>query len=453
MAFEGLSEKLNAAFKRLRGKGRLTENDVREAMREVRLALLEADVSYKVVKEFVATVTERSVGTDVLDSLTPAQQVVKIVNEELTNLMGGGTAKLAFANNGPTIVMMVGLQGAGKTTTTAKLAGYMKKFHSKRPLLAACDVYRPAAIEQLKVVGGQLGLPVFEEGQGDPVKIAENALRYAKDHGNDLVFLDTAGRLHVDEALMDELKRMKAAVHPNEILLVVDAMTGQDAVNAASAFDEALGIDGVVLTKLDGDARGGAALSIKAATGKPIKFVGTGEKLDMIEPFHPDRMASRILGMGDMLSFIEKAQQTYDEKQAKKLEEKRKKNSFTLSDYFDQLQQIRNMGDLSQLAGMMPGNLDSKLQGAQIDEKAIAHTEAIILSMTPEERENPQILGASRKKRIAAGCGLDVVDVNRLLKQFEGMQQIIKQVTGGRKPGFGFGGLGHGRGLRKRKKK
>ena len=453
MAFEGLSDKLNAAFKRLRGKGRLTENDVREAMREVRLALLEADVSYKVVKEFVATVTERSVGTDVLDSLTPAQQVVKIVNEELTNLMGGGTAKLAFANNGPTIVMMVGLQGAGKTTTTAKLAGYMKKFHSKRPLLAACDVYRPAAIEQLKVVGGQLGLPVFEEGQGDPVKIAENALRYARDHGNDLVFLDTAGRLHVDEALMDELKWMKAAVHPNEILLVVDAMTGQDAVNAASAFDEALGIDGVVLTKLDGDARGGAALSIKAATGKPIKFVGTGEKLDMIEPFHPDRMASRILGMGDMLSFIEKAQQTYDEKQAKKLEEKLKKNSFTLSDYFDQLQQIRNMGDLSQLAGMMPGNLGNKLQGAQIDEKAIAHTEAIILSMTPEERENPQILGASRKKRIAAGCGLDVVDVNRLLKQFEGMQQIIKQVTGGRKPGFGFGGLGHGRGLRKRKKK
>mgnify|MGYP002551671379 FL=1 len=453
MAFEGLSEKLNAAFKRLRGKGRLTENDVREAMREVRLALLEADVSYKVVKEFVSTVTERAVGTDVLDSLTPAQQVVKIVNEELTNLMGGGTAKLSLANNGPSVIMMVGLQGAGKTTTTAKLAGYMKKMHSKRPLLAACDVYRPAAIEQLKVVGGQLGLPIYEEGQGDPVEIAENALRHARDHGNDLVFLDTAGRLHVDEALMDELKRMKAAVRPNEILLVVDAMTGQDAVNAASAFDEALGIDGVVLTKLDGDARGGAALSIKAATGKPIKFVGTGEKLDMIEPFHPDRMASRILGMGDMLSFIEKAQQNYDEKQAKKLEEKLKKNSFTLTDYFDQLQQLKNMGDLSQLAGMMPGNLGSKLQGAQIDEKALAHTEAIILSMTPAERENPQILGASRKKRIAAGCGLDVVDVNRLLKQFEGMQQIIKQVTGGRKPGFGFGGLGHGRGLRKRKKK
>ena len=451
MAFEGLSEKLNVAFKRLRGKGRLTENDVREAMREVRLALLEADVSYKVVKEFVAAVTERAVGTDVLDSLTPAQQVVKIVNEELTNLMGGGTAKLSLANNGPTVVMMVGLQGAGKTTTTAKLAGYFKKQHSKRPLLAACDVYRPAAIEQLKVVGGQLGLPVYEEGQGDPVAIAANAIRHARDYGNDLVFLDTAGRLHVDEALMDELKRMKATVHPNEILLVVDAMTGQDAVNAAGAFDEALGIDGVVLTKLDGDARGGAALSIKAATGKPIKFVGTGEKLDMIEPFHPDRMASRILGMGDMLSFIEKAQQTYDEKQAKKLEEKLKKNSFTLSDYYDQLQQIKGMGDLSQLAGMMPGNLGSKLQGATNDEKAMAHTEAIILSMTPEERENPQILGANRKKRIAAGCGLEVVDVNRLLKQFEGMQQIIKQVAG-RKPAMGFG-FGHGRGLRKRKKK
>ena len=451
MAFEGLTEKLNATFKKLRGKGRLTENDVREAMREVRLALLEADVGYKVVKDFVATVTERAVGSDVLDSLTPAQQVIKIVNEELTKLMGGGTARLSMANSGPTVVMMVGLQGAGKTTTTAKLAGLMRRQLGKRPLLAACDVYRPAAIEQLKVVGGQLDLPVFEQGQGDPVQIAENAIRHARDHGSDMVFLDTAGRLHVDESLMDELKRMKAAVHPNEILLVVDAMTGQDAVNAASAFDEALGIDGVLLTKLDGDARGGAALSIRAATGKPIKFVGTGEKLDMIEPFHPDRMASRILGMGDMLSFIEKAQQTYDEKQAKKLEEKLKKNSFTLSDYYDQLQQIKGMGDLSQLAGMMPGNLGSKLQGATIDEKAMAHTEAIILSMTPEERENPQILGANRKKRIAAGCGLEVVDVNRLLKQFEGMQQIIKQVAG-RKPAMGFG-FGHGRGLRKRKKK
>ena len=451
MAFEGLTEKLNATFKRLRGKGRLTENDVREAMREVRLALLEADVGYKVVKDFVATVTERAIGTDVLDSLTPAQQVIKIVNEELTKLMGGGTAKLTMANNGPTVVMMVGLQGAGKTTTTAKLAGLMRKQYTKRPLLAACDVYRPAAIEQLKVVGGQLDLPVFEQGQGDPVTIAQNAIRHARDYGSDMVFLDTAGRLHVDETLMDELKRMKAAVHPNEILLVVDAMTGQDAVNAASAFDEALGIDGVVLTKLDGDARGGAALTIRAATGKPIKFVGTGEKLDMIEPFHPDRMASRILGMGDMLSFIEKAQANYDEKQAAKLEEKLRKNRFTLQDYYDQLQQLRGMGDLSQLAGMMPGNLGRQLQGATIDEKAMAHTEAIILSMTPLERENPQILNASRKRRIAAGCGLEVVDVNRLLKQFDMMQQLTKQMAKGRMPGMmGKGGKMHGFGRKKR---
>ena len=456
MAFEGLTEKLNAAFKRLRGKGRLTENDVREAMREVRLALLEADVSYKVVKEFVASVTERAVGSDVLDSLTPAQQVVKIVNEELTNLMGGAGAKLTMANNGPTVVMMVGLQGAGKTTTTAKLGGLMRKQYQKRPLLAACDVYRPAAIEQLKVVGGQLNLPVFEEGQGDPVEIAEHAIRHARDHGSDMVFLDTAGRLHVDENLMDELKRMKAAVHPNEILLVVDAMTGQDAVNAATAFDEALGIDGVILTKLDGDARGGAALSIRAATGKPIKFAGTGEKLDMIEPFHPDRMASRILGMGDMLSFIEKAEQAYDEKQAAKIEEKLRKNRFTLQDYYDQLQQLKNMGDLSQLLGMMPGNLGKQMQGASIDEKAMARTEAIILSMTPLERENPQVLNASRKKRIAAGCGLEVVDVNRLLKQFDMMRELTKQMTkGGRIPGLGgMGGKApsrlHGFGRKKR---
>ena len=450
MAFEGLTEKLNATFKRLRGKGRLSENDVREAMREVRLALLEADVSYKVVKEFVSTVTERAIGSDVLDSLTPAQQVIKIVNEELTRLMGGANAKISMANNGPTGVMMVGLQGAGKTTTTAKLAGLLRRQLSKRPLLAACDVYRPAAIEQLKVVGSQLELPVFEQGQGDPVEIAQNAIRHARDYGSDMVFLDTAGRLHVDETLMDELKRIKAAVHPNEILLVVDAMTGQDAVNAASAFDEALGIDGVILTKLDGDARGGAALSIRAATGKPIKFVGTGEKLDMIEPFHPDRMASRILGMGDMLSFIEKAEAAFDQKQAVKLEEKLRKNRFTLQDYYDQLQQLRNMGDLSQLAGMMPGQLGRQLQGATIDEKQMAHTEAIILSMTPQERENPQILGASRKRRIAAGCGLEVVDVNRLLKQFDAMQQLVKQMTKGRLPGMG--GRMHGFGRKKRMK-
>ena len=451
MAFEGLTEKLNATFKRLRGKGRLTESDVREAMREVRLALLEADVGYKVVKDFVAAVTERAIGSDVLDSLTPAQQVIKIVNEEMTNLMGGAGSKLAFANNGPTVVMLVGLQGAGKTTNGAKLAGLMRRQFSKRPLLVGCDVYRPAAIEQLKVVGRQLDIPVFEQGQGDPVGIAEAALKHARDHGNDLVLLDTAGRLHVDESLMDELKRMKAAVHPNEILLVVDAMTGQDAVNAAAAFDEALGIDGVILTKLDGDARGGAALSIRATTGKPIKFAGTGEKLDMIEPFHPDRMASRILGMGDLLSFIEKAEQTYDQKQAAKLEEKLRKNSFTLQDYYEQMQQIRGMGDLSQIAGMLPGGMGKQLQGATIDEKMMAHTEAIILSMTPLERENPQILAASRKKRIAAGCGLQVVDVNRLLKQFEMMQQLTKQMTRGRMPKAG-GGLSHGFGRKKRSK-
>jgi signal recognition particle subunit SRP54 len=453
MAFEGLTEKLNATFKKLRGKGRLTENDVKEAMREVRLALLEADVSYKVVKDFVASVTERAVGSDVLDSLTPAQQVVKIVSEELTKLMGSENAKLATAPHPPTIVMMVGLQGAGKTTTTAKLGGLLRRQFGKRPLLTACDVYRPAAIEQLKVVGGQLELPVFEMGQGDPVGIATQAVRHAKDYGNDIVLLDTAGRLHVDEALMDELKRMKEAVQPQEILLVVDAMTGQDAVNAASAFDEALGITGVVLTKLDGDARGGAALSIRAVTGKPVKFVGTGEKLDMIEPFHPDRMASRILGMGDMLTLIEKAEQAYDQKQAAKLQEKLRKNQFTLQDFYDQMSQLRNMGDLSQLAGMLPG-VGKQLQGATIDEKALAHTEAIILSMTPQERENPQILNASRKKRIAAGCGLQVVDVNRLLKQFDMMQQLTKQMTrGGRMAGLGRGaGMLHGFGKKRRRR-
>ncbi len=391
MAFEGLSEKLNAAFKKLRGKGRLSENDVKEAMREVRLALLEADVSYKVVKDFVASVTERCIGSDVLDSLTPAQQVIKIVNDELTALMGGANAKLTMAPHPPTVVMMVGLQGAGKTTNCAKLAGLMRRTYSKRPLLVACDVYRPAAIEQLKVVGSQLDLPVFEMGQSDPVEIAKAAIAHARDHGNDMVFLDTAGRLHIDEVLMDELKNIKAAVHPNEILLVVDAMTGQDAVNAATAFDEALGIDGVLLTKLDGDARGGAALSIKAATGKPIKFAGTGEKLDMIEPFHPDRMASRILGMG------------------------------------------------------------KQLEGAELDPKVLARSEAIILSMTPYERENPNVLNASRKKRIAAGCGLEVSDVNRLLKQYDMMNQLAKQMykgrgkMGGMGANFGSGIRGFGR--------
>lgn len=440
MAFEGLSEKLNAAFKRLRGKGRLTEADVREAMREVRLALLEADVSYKVVKDFVAKVTERAVGSDVLESLTPAQQIIKIVDEELTVLMGGASAKLATASRPPTVIMMVGLQGAGKTTNGAKLAGYLRSQMGKRPLLVACDVYRPAAIKQLQVVGEQLDIPVFALGQVNPVQIAQHAVRHARDNGFDTVLLDTAGRLHIDEQLMEELKKIKAAVSPNEILLVVDAMTGQDAVNAATAFDDALGIDGVLLTKLDGDARGGAALSIRAATGKPIKFVGTGEKLDMIELFHPDRMASRILGMGDMLSLIEKAEKSFDEKKAAELEEKLKKNRFTLADYLEQMGQLRNMGDLSQIAAMMPGQMGKQMAGAQVDEKLLDRQEAIIRSMTPKERENPGILNASRKKRIAAGCGLEVADVNRLLKQYELMLQLTRQFSKGKLP-KGLGGL------------
>ena len=458
MAFEGLSEKLNAVLKSLKGKGRLTEADVRNGMREVRLALLEADVSYKVVKDFVAQVTERCVGSDVLESLTPAQQIIKIVNEELTKLMGSTNARLNTANRGPTVVMMVGLQGAGKTTNGAKLAGLMRRQFGKRPLLAACDVYRPAAINQLQVVGKQLDIPVFEMGQIDPVTIAREAVKYAADHGNDMVFLDTAGRLHIDEALMDELRNIKAAVKPNEILLVVDAMTGQDAVNAAKAFDDALGIDGVMLTKLDGDARGGAALSIRATTGKPIKFIGTGEKLDMIELFHPDRMASRILGMGDMLSFIEKAEQQYDEKQAKKLEEKLRKNRLTLSDYLDQLEQLQNMGDLSQIASMLPGNMAKGFDPDQIDPKQFARTKAIIQSMTLQERENPQILNASRKRRIAAGCGQQVSDVNRLLKGFETMQQMTKALTRGKRGMgalsglMGGGGGMHGFGRKKRLK-
>ena len=458
MAFEGLSEKLNAVFKSLKGKGRLTEADVRNGMREVRLALLEADVSYKVVKDFVAQVTERCVGSDVLESLTPAQQIIKIVNEELTKLMGSTNARLNTANRGPTVVMMVGLQGAGKTTNGAKLAGLMRRQFGKRPLLAACDVYRPAAINQLQVVGKQLDIPVFEMGQIDPVTIAREAVKYAADHGNDMVFLDTAGRLHIDEALMDELRNIKAAMKPNEILLVVDAMTGQDAVNAAKAFDDALGIDGVMLTKLDGDARGGAALSIRATTGKPIKFIGTGEKLDMIELFHPDRMASRILGMGDMLSFIEKAEQQYDEKQAKKLEEKLRKNRLTLSDYLDQLEQLQNMGDLSQIASMLPGNMAKGFDPDQIDPKQFARTKAIIQSMTLQERENPQILNASRKRRIAAGCGQQVSDVNRLLKGFETMQQMTKALTRGKRGMgalsglMGGGGGMHGFGRKKRLK-
>ncbi len=449
MAFEGLTAKLNAAFKKLRGKGRLSESDIKEAMREIRLALLEADVSYKVVKDFVKSVSERCSGQDVMESLTPAQTIVKIVNEELIRLMGSENQRISISPKPPTVVMLVGLQGAGKTTNGAKLAGLFKK-QGKRPLLVACDIYRPAAIKQLEVVGGQLGIPVFQMGQENPVKIAKAAIRHAQQHGNDMVFLDTAGRLHVDEALMNELKSIKAEVQPNEILLVVDAMTGQDAVNAAQSFNEWLDIDGVMLTKLDGDARGGAALSVKAVTGKPIKFIGTGEKLDMIEPFHPERMASRILGMGDVLTLIEKAEQALDQKKAAELEQKLKSNKFTLSDFYDQLSQLKNMGSLDEIAAMMPGMNAGALKGAQVDEKAMARTAAIIQSMTPYERENPSVLNSRRKRRIALGSGVKVEDINKLLKQFDMMNQMMKQFSG---PGAsrkmkrmgklgGMGGLG-----------
>ena len=448
MAFESLSEKLTAAFKRLRGKGRLSAGDVKEAMREVRMALLEADVSYKVVKDFTRKVTDRAVGTDVLEALNPAQMVIKIVNEELCAMMGGQNQRLNIGSKSPSVVMLVGLQGAGKTTNGAKLAGYMRK-QGKRPLLVACDVYRPAAIKQLETVGAQLDIPVFQMGQTNPVDIAKAGIEYARKHGNDLVFLDTAGRLHIDEALMNELKEIKAAVEPAEIMLVVDAMTGQDAVNAASAFDEALGVTGVLLSKLDGDARGGAALSIRAATGKPIKFMGVGEKLDAVEPFHPDRMANRILGMGDVLTLIEKAEQSFDEKKALEAAEKLRANRFTLSDYLDQMNQLKGMGDLESLAGMIPGMDAKALKGAKMDDKALAHQEAIILSMTQAERDNPALLNSSRKKRIAAGSGTSVVDVNRLLKQYEMMQSMVKQFSGKnmkklqRKMGRGgFPGLG-----------
>ncbi len=428
MAFEGLTEKLSAAFKKLRGKGRLSEADVKESMREIRLALLEADVSYKVVKDFIKKVTERAVGADVLESLTPAQMIVKIVNEELTALMGSDNQKIRMASQPPTIVMMVGLQGAGKTTQTGKLAALFKK-QGKNPLLCACDVYRPAAIKQLQIVGEQAGVPVFEMGQSNPVDIAKAGIAHAVRHGNDMVFLDTAGRLHVDEALMDELKAIKAAVKPHEILLVVDAMTGQDAVNAAQTFNEYLDIDGVLLSKLDGDARGGAALSVRAVTGKPIKFIGVGEKLDQIEPFHPGRMASRILGMGDVLTLIEKAEAAFDQKKAEELEKKLRSNKFTLADFYDQLVQLKGMGSLQDIAGMMPGMNMGALKDAAIDEKALSRTEAIIQSMTPYERENPAVLNHSRKRRVAAGSGVRVEDINKLLKQFEMMNQMMKQFS------------------------
>ena len=444
MAFEGLTDKISGIFKKLKGKGRLKESDVKEAMREIRMALLEADVSYKVVKDFTKSVTERCVGADVLESLSPAQMIVKIVNEELTKLMGSDAKHITINPNGPTVVMLVGLQGAGKTTNGSKLAGLMKR-QGKNPLLVGCDIYRPAAIEQLKVCGEKLGIPVFEKGQSDPVQTAKEAVSYARQRGYDMVFLDTAGRLHIDEALMDELKNIKAAVNPQEIMLVVDAMTGQDAVNAAQSFNEWLDIDSVMLSKLDGDARGGAALSVRAVTGKPIKFSGIGEKLEDIEAFHPDRMASRILGMGDVLSLIEKAEQAYDAKKAAEMEEKLKSNRFTLQDFYDQMVQMKSMGSMQDILAQMPGG--AGLKNVQLDEKAMARTEAIILSMTPKERENPGIIGASRKKRIAAGAGVRVEDVNRLLKSFDPMRALIKQFSG---PGAGkkmkrmrgFGGFG-----------
>ena len=429
MAFESLSEKLSATFKRLRSKGRLTEADIKEAMRDVRMALLEADVSYKVVKDFIARVSQRALGQDVLASLTPAQMVIKIVNEELTETMGKENAKINISPKPPTILMLVGLQGAGKTTNGAKLAAWLKK-SGKRPLLVACDIYRPAAIQQLETVGSQVGVPVFQMGQVNPVDIAEAAIAHAAKNGNDVLLLDTAGRLHVDETLMDELKELKSRIQPTEIMLFIDAMTGQDAVNAAKAFDEALGVDSIFLTKLDGDARGGAALSVRAVTGKPIKFAGIGEKLDGIEPFHPDRMASRILGMGDILTLIEKAEQSFDEQKAREMSEKLLSNRFTLEDYYEQLQSLKSMGSLSDIAGMLPGIDAKQLSGASIDEKALARTEAILKSMTPAERQDPGLLNSSRKKRIARGSGTQVVDVNRLLKQYEQMQVLAKQMGG-----------------------
>ncbi len=422
-----LSEKLQNTFKRLRGKGKITPADLKEGMREIKLALLEADVNFKVVKDFVASVTERASGAEVMESLTPGQHIVKIVNEELTALMGGENSKINISSRPPTVIMMSGLQGAGKTTTAAKLGGLFKR-QGRRPLLVACDVYRPAAVDQLCVVGGQLDVPVFKiDGSKEPVKIAKEALEHAKKHGNDIVIIDTAGRLHIDEELMEELKNIKASVEVNETLLVVDAMTGQDASNVAKSFNEQLEIDGVILTKLDGDARGGAALSVRAITGKPIKFIGSGEKLEDLEPFHPDRMASRILGMGDVLSLIEKAEQAIDEQKAKELEEKLRKQQFNFDDFLDQMEQMKKMGPLENLLGMIPGVDAKALEGASIDYRKMAQVEAIIKSMTKKERENPSILNSSRKRRIAEGSGTSMAQVNALIKQFEQMQKMFKQ--------------------------
>lgn len=450
MAFEGLSDRLESAFQRLKSKGSLNEGDVKEAMREVRLALLEADVNYKVAKDFTAKVTERAIGAQVMESLTPAQMVIKIVNEELTDLMGGTQTRLAYAAHPPTVVMMCGLQGSGKTTHCAKIARKLKN-ENHRPLLVACDIYRPAAIKQLKVVGEQVDVPVFEMGQTDPVIIAKEAIKLAKDKGYDYVFIDTAGRLHIDTELMNELKNIKNEVHPHEILLVVDAMLGQDAVTVASTFNEELGLDGLVLTKMDGDTRGGAALSARAVTGKPIKFVGTGEKLDELDYFYPDRMASRILGMGDVLSLIEKAEIALDEKKAAKLEEKLLKNKFDLEDLLDQMEQVQKMGSMKDILSMLPG-INKKVKDVDVDDRQLDRMRAIIQSMTVKERRKPDIINPSRKRRIAAGCGMQVEDVNRLLNQYRQMQKMFKQMNSGSMKrklkrmgltgGNGMGGMG-----------
>lgn len=434
MAFEGLADKLSNAFKKLKGKGKLNENDVKEAMREVRLALLEADVNYKVAKDFTNKVTERAVGQDVMESLTPAQMVIKIVDEELTSLMGGENERLEFASKPPTVIMMCGLQGSGKTTHSAKLAKMLREKQNRRPLLVACDVYRPAAIEQLKVVGAQAGVPVFDMGKDNPVKIAKKAIAHAKDYGNDVVILDTAGRLHIDEKLMNELSDIKSEVEPNEILLVIDSMTGQDAVNVAKTFNEKLEVTGVILTKLDGDTRGGAALSVKAVTGKPIKFAGTGEKLGDLEVFHPDRMASRILGMGDVLTLIEEAESKLDQKKAEEMAEKLMQNRMDFNDLNDQFNQIKKMGPLKGILSKIPG-VGKQLEDVDVDDRQIDWLQAIISSMTPEERSNPDIINPSRKRRIAAGSGRSVEEVNRLIKQLHQMQKMIKQMKGGKGKG------------------
>ncbi|GGG21559.1 signal recognition particle protein [Lysinibacillus alkalisoli] len=432
MAFEGLSERLQETIQKIKGKGKVTEQDVKAMMREVRFALIEADVNLKVVKEFVKNVSERAVGSDVMKSLTPGQQVIKIVQDELTNLMGGEQSPIQFNNKPPTVIMMVGLQGAGKTTTTGKLANLIRKKYNRKPLLVAADVYRPAAIQQLETLGKQLSIPVFSMGtEVSPVEIARKAIDQAKEEHNDVVIIDTAGRLHIDEELMQELKDIRAIKEPDEIFLVVDAMTGQDAVNVANNFNEALGITGVVLTKLDGDTRGGAALSIRSVTEKPIKFIGMGEKMDALEPFHPERMASRILGMGDMLSLIEKAQAQVDEDKAKELEEKFKTQSFTFDDFIEQLQQVKKMGPLDEILKMIPGvNKMKGIENVQVDDKQMGHLEAIIYSMTKEEKTNPDIINSSRKKRISKGSGRPIQEVNRLLKQFEDMKKMMKQMTG-----------------------